>query len=377
MSARALLERLWRRERALADAPLWLMLTPLSAAYRGVLTLRSAWWRAMARCPPLATISVGNLTVGGNGKTPLTLFLANRLSTQGYRVGIVGRGYGAANRQRSAMVADGGAIFLDVDQAGDEPLLMAHRFAGPIAVARRRLDGIALLAARGPLDAIILDDAFQHIRLRRDLDIVAINARRGFGNGWLLPAGPLREPPSAIRRAGVIVLVADDDLSPGSCAVPLEFTDTPMVRATLRPTALIRVDGAGWSPTPIALSDSRVLAVSGLADPRGFTAMLNSLGARIAERLEYPDHHRYTPADWDSIGDAARAADLVVTTEKDLVKLERCAPRLLSLRALRLDVVMDSADEARLLAMAAACIERRRGGATSSADRFSAATPPV
>src|SRR5580704_14999442 len=109
MSARPRLERLWQRERAIMDTPLWLMLTPLSAAYRGALALRSCWWRAMARRAALATISVGNLTVGGNGKTPLTLFLANRLSARGYRVGIVSRGYGAEHVSRAAaMVADGG-----------------------------------------------------------------------------------------------------------------------------------------------------------------------------------------------------------------------------------------------------------------------------
>ncbi|MGH7881081.1 MAG: tetraacyldisaccharide 4'-kinase, partial [Candidatus Binataceae bacterium] len=201
-------ERLWEPDLSGVRAPLWAALTPLAALYVGALGLRARWWRKMAQSSPVATISVGNLTLGGNGKTPFTLFLARRLRARGYRVAIVSRGYGRDRSRGPALVADGGRILLPISAAGDEPAMMAHAFDGPIAVARRRIDAIRMLLARGPLDAVILDDAFQHRGLRRDLDLVLVGARRSLGNGWVLPAGPLREPRSSLQRADAIIEVS-------------------------------------------------------------------------------------------------------------------------------------------------------------------------
>ncbi len=326
----------------------------------------------MAQSAPVATISVGNLTVGGNGKTPFTLFLAGRLRQRGYRVAIVSRGYGRRPSHRAAtLVADGGTYFVDAAAAGDEPAMMAHTFDGPIAVARRRLDAIRMLATRAPLDVILLDDAFQHLRLRRDLDLVLIAAPRGVGNGWTLPAGPLREPLSALRRADAVILVSrevptDHSLPPGLRRALMTST---VLHARVRPRALVRsLDGA-WTESTLALKGKRVAAVSGLAEPGGFAAMLRELGAKLVETLEYPDHHRYSPADWRAILSAADGAELVLTTEKDLVKLEGFSPALASLYAVRLEIVMEAADESELLAMVTSCIERKR--------RASAGAPSV
>lgn len=359
MTGRPGIERLWRRDLAPTDRLLRMALTPFSGCYRTILACRSAWWRVMAQAAPVTVISVGNLTVGGNGKTPLTLFLANRLAARGYRVGIVSRGYGAKlHNGVTALVVAHGQIFLSVGEAGDEPLMMAHRFDGPIAVARRRIHGIALLLAKYPLDAVILDDAFQHIRLRRDLDVVAVNGSRGLGNSRLLPAGPLREPASAMSRAGMIVIVGER--GENTVDFPPTVLDKQILRAQIQTRSLVQLSRGLWSEGPLALQRKRVLAVSGIADPDGFASILMAQGAHVLNHLAFPDHHAYSAGDWATIRSAARDADLVMTTEKDLVKLERLSPPLPSLRALRLDINMSAADEGRLIAAAADCIERRR-----------------
>jgi tetraacyldisaccharide 4'-kinase len=355
--------KLWRPQLSTLELPLWVALTPMSALYATALAIRSRWWRRRAQSAPIATISVGNLTVGGNGKTPFTLFLAERLRRRGYKIGIVSRGYGRLDaRQGSAMVADDGKLLMDARAAGDEPAMMAHAFGGPIAVARRRIDAIKLLTERAPLDAIILDDAFQHQRLRRDLDLVLIAATRAIGNGWLLPAGPLREPIGALGRAGIVILVSRESSEPARFNPALQeaLATKIVLHAAARPLALVRSSCGAWTESPLDLRDRRVVAVSGLADPHGFSAILRDRGAMVVKTFEYPDHYRYSPTDWLEILNAAQGAELVVTTEKDLVKLERFSPALASLYAVRLEVVMDEPDELALLKLVSTCIEGRR-----------------
>jgi tetraacyldisaccharide 4'-kinase len=359
MSARATpprpaIQRLWRRELPPRYQPLWAALTPAAAIYAAALAVRERWWRMMARAADVTTVSIGNLTVGGNGKTPFTLFLASRLSERGHRVGIVSRGFGrASSTSHAALVSDGTHIFLNPREAGDEPVMMARTFAGPIAVARRRLDGISLLRECAPIDIVLLDDAFQHLRLRRDLDLLLVAESRGFGNGWILPAGPLREPLSAIRRAGAVILVASAEAGVSA----LSRTDRALLeskqvmRAPLSARSLVRAEQGEWRESEIALAGRRVAAVSGLADPAGFHAMVRALGARVTTVLDYPDHYDYGPHDWENIQQAASGVELVLTTEKDLVKLERFSSLGVPLYALRLEVVMAEHDEARLLAM--------------------------
>jgi tetraacyldisaccharide 4'-kinase len=367
MRRRPNFQRLWEPRLGGVRAPLWAALTPLAALYAGVLGLRAQWWRVMAQSSPVATISVGNLTLGGNGKTPFTLFLARRLRARRYRVAIVSRGYGRTGDGGPALVADGGKLMLPIGAAGDEPAMMAQAFDGLIAVARRRVDAIRLLVARDPLDAVILDDAFQHRGLRRDLDLVLVGARRGFGNGWVLPAGPLREPQSNLRRADAIIEVS----SAWANAPTLSLRDHsarhggPILRATLRAHALVQPSPHGWIESALALRDRRVVAVCGLADPEGFRAMLEQLGADIVKAFAFPDHHRYGFDDWRAILAAAPAADFVITTEKDLIKLEGFSPQPSALYAVRLEVAMDDADEARLLAMVEQAIAARCDNAPS------------
>jgi tetraacyldisaccharide 4'-kinase len=339
------LERLWRGDPKPIHHLVALPLRGAAGIFRGAVAARNLWWRWRASDPGVPVISVGNLTVGGNAKTPFTLFLAARLQARGLRVAIVSRGYSGTGNS-AALVSDGGEMILDAGVAGDEPAMMARRFTGPIAVARRRIDAIELLRSRVPLDAVILDDGFQHARLRRDLDLVLISRERGLGNGWMLPAGPMREPLSALRRAAAVVIVtADASLkSTLSVAQLASINQNRVLNAALHPQSLVSVANGNWRESAASLTGRRVLAVSGLADPAAFHAMLHEMEADLIGVLDFPDHHSYTAADWQEIASAARDVDLIVTTEKDLVKLERFPFARDSLYALRLEVTMPEGD---------------------------------
>jgi tetraacyldisaccharide 4'-kinase len=360
------IERLWQTPLQPRDYPLRIALAPAAGFFRLGVAARHAFWRLFQRKAGVPIISVGNLTVGGNSKTPFTLFLATRLAARGLRVAIVSRGYASEKRRaKASLVAIGGELKLPIEEAGDEPAMMARYFKGPIVVARRRIHGIELLKEQGAPDVVILDDAFQHVRLGRDVDLVLVSAQAGFGNGWMLPAGPMREPMRAARRADAIVIVSAGGPSPGAltAAQTRRLDASAMVlHASIRPGALLKAEQGQWRETPMPLANHRVLAVSGLANPAGFYAMLHELEADLVGVLEYPDHHAYTAADWQAIVAAARNTDLVVTTEKDLVKLERFPFARDSLYALKLEVTMNDEDARALDELV---LERTNGAAAA------------
>jgi tetraacyldisaccharide 4'-kinase len=374
---RSRLEGLWQSDLTLHERVLWTALVPAAGAYRVALAARALWWRRMKRRARPLVVSIGNLTLGGNAKTPFTLFLASRLRLRGLKVAIVSRGWGRSrSAERATLVSDGERLLVSPDKAGDEAVMMAKSFAGPIGVARRRIDGIELIEQQlGALDVVVLDDAFQHMRLARDVDLLLMNEERGVGNGWLLPAGPMREPVRAARRADAVIAIelghtgAEAERTLG--AIPRPVAEHPrLLRATLRPRALVAPASAAarWTEMPDSLMGRRVVAVSGLANASGFYRMLRDLDADLVGVLEYPDHHVYTTADWQSIVAAGRGGAVLVTTEKDLVKLERFPFERDSLYALRLEVVMNPDDESRLVEMIDAARAHPRDAASDSRD---------
>jgi len=250
-------------------------------------------------------ISVGNLTVGGSGKTPAVIHLANLLSAAGRRVFVLSRGYG---RRSTTAVAFRASDAPSWEDAGDEPLLIARRCPSATLMVGADRAALAQEAARRGAEVILLDDGFQHRHLHRDLDILVVDAAVGFGNGRLLPRGPLREPLSSLRRAGLIWLV--ESLDPG----PRLSFDQPVVRVAVRPTALI---GPSGDEEPLdALHGREVVALAAIARPERFAATLESLGARVVERRFLPDHAPLLPHHFE-----ARAGALLVTTEKDAARL--------------------------------------------------------
>jgi len=269
-------------------------------------------------------IAIGNLTVGGTGKTPLTSFVAAALTEAGYRVGIVSRGYRRAGGGAPLLVSDGRRLLADAAQSGDEPWLMARdNPAAAVAVGADRVAAARLLLARAPREILLLDDAFQHRRLHRDLDLLLVAAHEPFGNGRILPFGPLREPLSSLARADAIVVTRGDGLCPSPLQAILERHDPrpPLFHASLQPGRF--VTARGEPVDRMALKGFAAFAFSGIARPDRFEADLVATGVRLAGARRFADHHPYHADDLASIAAAARAcgAEVLVTTEKDMVRI--------------------------------------------------------
>jgi len=287
---------------------------------------------------PCPVISVGNITVGGTGKTPVAIFIAGLLSAKGKRAAILSRGY---DRQTKgiAVVSDGVNVLLDPAQAGDEPHLIAARLKDvPVIVGRDRCKAGLFAVEKFAPDVIILDDGFQHIALHRDVNILLVDSQDGFGNGHLLPRGVLREPVSGAARADIVMIKGKGVTQP-HMSVELD-KKTPVFNFAYKPQCL--VDLKNGAKTPLELIRGKdVVAVSGIAAPESFTATLKELNTRITKTLIYPDHHDYTEKDLQDIASACGPNGLIVTTEKDGVKLKRFASKGKPLYALSISVSMD------------------------------------
>jgi tetraacyldisaccharide 4'-kinase len=273
------------------------LLQPAAWLYGMAALARQRWtapWRA-----PVPVICIGNLVVGGAGKTPVTLSLARRLRERGCRVHILSRGYGGG---LSGPVAVDPARHTATD-VGDEPLLLAE--VAPCWVAHDRVAGARAAIAAGA-ELLLLDDGFQNPTLAKDLSLVVVDGGYGFGNGRLLPAGPLREPLiQGLARADAVVLMGDD-----TAGVAARVTGKLLLRARLVP------ENAG------DVAGRAVIAFAGIGRPAKFFATLESAGARVLGRHAFPDHHRYADSELARLRAAAeRAGAMLVTTAKDWVRL--------------------------------------------------------
>lgn len=316
-------------------------LRPLSAMFGvGVAMRNLAYDAGVFRVRPagVPVVSVGNLATGGTGKTPFTLWLSRALSARGLRAAILSRGY-RGRASGVTVVSRGAGPEMRPADVGDEPAMLAKSFSGPVVTAARRVDGAAAAVALG-CDVILLDDGFQHRSLARDVDLVLVDGRRG----PLLPAGPLREGLNALRRADAVILVAHGE-SP-ELPPPRSAAGRPVYRVRMHPTALVTSVAGRWQERPLSLlSNRRVVAVAGIARPDGFYALLRQWEAQVDDVFEFPDHYAYTQADWQRIARRTRGADLIVTTEKDLVKLEAFPFEVGKLVAVRIEPEVERAQE--------------------------------
>jgi tetraacyldisaccharide 4'-kinase len=383
-----LLERIWWSPApglagALALPPLLAaeLLFRAGAALRGALYARGILSVERAGVP---VVSIGNLAVGGAGKTPVAMAVAGRLLARGRRVAVLSRGYGAA-RGDARVVSDGARVLLDAAEGGDEPVLLARRLPGVAVLCGPRRAALAHAAvAELGADALLLDDGFQHRALARDLDVVVLDASSPFGNGRLLPAGPNREPRGALARAGLVWLSRVDQAEPTAVealrALAREATGREPVESRHAPLDVVDgrlVRGLG----PGALRGRRVLLLAGIGRPGGFRGTVAALGAEIAAERIFPDHHRFSKGDLEEVRRAADAArcELVVTTEKDAVRLDPAAaadPRIVAVRieaeVTRGGDVLDAALDAVLGSRAATAI----GGPAATSTSTSTPTTP-
>jgi tetraacyldisaccharide 4'-kinase len=296
-----------------------------AAAYGAGVRLRNAWYDrpAHVHAGPIPVISVGNLAIGGTGKTPLVAWLARRLAAQGAVAAVVSRGYGGTAGPGPVVVSTGSGPRVDARICGDEPHLLARALPGTIViVGADRVEGARAAAAAGAA-VVVLDDGFQHRRLGRDLDIVLLDGRSPFDGGRLLPAGRLREPASSLARADLVVLTRlgeGDEARATRAAVRAAGFTGPIVRAGHRVIAYFDLDGKPHA------APAEALAFCGIGDPSLFRADLEATGVRLAGFRAFRDHHPYTVGLWEGLcADAARLRVPLVTTEKDLSRLESVA----------------------------------------------------
>ena len=273
------------------------LLAPLGMAWAGAARLRRAV--AQPYRAPVPVVCVGNLVAGGSGKTPVVLSLARLLAGQGAAVHVVTRGYGG----QLAGPVQVDPVRHDAEAVGDEALLIAE--PAPCWVARDRAPGIRAAAAAGA-ELVLLDDGFQNPNVEKDLSLLVIDAGYGFGNGRVIPAGPLREPAAAgLARADAVVLIGDGD-APDA----VRAAGCPILYASLEP-----VQGGRFS-------GQRVIAFAGIGRPAKFFASLHNVGAELVAQHAFPDHHRFHAGELARLGTQAKAADArLVTTAKDRIRL--------------------------------------------------------
>ena len=308
MSESSLIERIWRGEGVMPHATRSL-LVPLSLAYRTGISGRNALYDAgilRSFTPAIPAISVGNLSVGGTGKTPVSSWIAGCLRDRGGHPAIVLRGYG-----------------------DDEPLVhMRLQPDIPVIASPDRIHGIARAAAHGA-DVAVMDDAFQHRRVRRVADVVLISADHWTGRPRLLPAGPWREPMSALKRATLIVVtrkaVTDEECDSTHSAIHAAVAGLPVAMLNLRLENVVREDGSGQIPVS-ELRDTRVLAIAAVADTRAFVRQLELAGASVRAAL-YHDHYPFGRADAERLAASLHASERAICTLKDAVKLAPLWPR--------------------------------------------------
>ena len=321
------------------DARAWALAAP-AALYGLAVRARNRWFdRAGHVLPaPIPVISIGNLAVGGTGKTPLVAWLASRLEGAGQLPAVVSRGYRGSAGRGPVLVSTGDGPRVDARVGGDEPFLLARALPRAIVVVGAdRLEGVRAAAAAGATVAL-LDDGFQHRRLGRDLDIVLLDGRAPFANGRLIPAGPLREPPASLTRADLVVLtrLAEPDAAEGAVRAVREAGFTGAVaRAGHRRAGFFTASGQP------AAQPTRALAFCGIGDPELFRNDLVAGGTELVAFEPFRDHHPFDAAGLRELQKRARGAGVpLVTTEKDLARLLSLGGSALSegpLLALRID----------------------------------------
>lgn len=330
--------KLWQNRRW--AWPLW----PASKLFEAITRSRHRAYRTGRKSStklPATVISVGNITVGGTGKTPTVIALAEALRKRGHRVAIISRGYGRKSHGVT-VVSDGVHPPVNVHDSGDEPALLARRLPGiPVVVGADRAVAGQLAIDEFQATHLIADDAFQHLKLQRDADLLVMDATRPLGNGWLLPAGPLRDPLKRLSEATAVLLTRTDQSHHRQAidALLKEWTEAPVFISSHRPACWVNDSGEEITKPPRAA----LWAFSGIAHPASFRATLEKTGVVISGLSAFKDHHWYTASNLEKVCAQARSAGAkaLVTTEKDAVRLPADFTSPLPIWTLRIEIAID------------------------------------
>jgi len=340
-------------------------LTPLGGLYGVAMKARRALYqRGLFHVHKVAApvISVGNLTTGGTGKTPLVEWIARALTPQQKRICILTRGYGRKHSTDRVLVSNGSEIFSDAREGGDEPLLLAERLKGKASVICGA-DRVA--AARWAIEKLntelfILDDGFQHLRIARDYNIVAIDATNPWGNRRLLPAGDLRESPAQLVRADCIVITRADDVAQAE-ALKEEINQLgygrPIFLSRMRIDGLRSLTGKIEEVSADASKSNDAAAFCGIGNPQSFFAQLKREGYQLCHTRAFPDHHYYTQEEINTLTSqsTARGARSLLTTAKDAVKLRSLG---IDMPCYIVDMAIEIADQDEFLRLIEKAIEK-------------------
>jgi tetraacyldisaccharide 4'-kinase len=283
-------------------------------------------------CP---VISIGNLTVGGSGKTPMTIYVAELIQDLGYGVAIISRGYKGQAEKIGGVVCDGRKIFMGPDTAGDEPFMVARRLKTvPVIVGQNRFKAGGLAIREFKPDVLLLDDAFQHVKLHRDLDLVLLDTKAPLGNTYLFPRGTLRETAAALSRGDAVILTRwDNGKSPILNQIKKQVPGKPVFHSSHIPYIYeIVTQDPLQSQGPLTISfkydfdmlkNRKVFAFSGIANNDDFRRTVERLGCRLENFLKFPDHHQYSDEELNNILKSATdlSVEFILTTEKDYVRV--------------------------------------------------------
>lgn len=284
---------------------------------------------------PCPVISIGNITVGGSGKTPMTIYVAEFIQHLGYGVAIISRGYKGKAEKIGGVVCDGRMICMEPDKAGDEPFMIAKRLKTvPVIVGQDRYKAGMLAVERFNPDVLLLDDGFQHLKLNRDMDLVLLDSKEPFGNTYLFPRGPLRETASALLRGDAVILTRSDLGKPASLGqIKNVVPGKPIFHSFHIPYIYKIVTGSNWQskdrfkvPSEFGFEvfkNTSAFAFSGIARNDDFLQTIESFNCEIRGFSRFPDHHEYTDRELDTIVKLALdlSVDFIFTTEKDYTRI--------------------------------------------------------
>ena len=333
------------------DPRLRYVLFPLAMLFWGILFWRNLFYTFgffVSRKLPTKVISIGNITTGGTGKTPAVIYLANILIKRGKRVAVLSRGYGRKTAG-TQLVTDGNTPVLDWRNFGDEPTLISKALSGvPVVVDEKRHRGGMFLVDRFNPDVIIMDDAFQHRAIERDVDIVLINSQDQRSDHKLLPYGFLREPWIHLKRAHAIIFTKTNLMKPAPFLRSMaRKSRVPRFRSVLLCGPLVSPEGEHKE----ILKENSALALSAVGDHGGFMRTLNSAGLNVVEELVFRDHHDYIQDDVELTQKhlLKSGAEYVVTTEKDMVKLDQLDLSRIEIYSIGIEFKLSKKAENRLL----------------------------